>query len=100
MRVRFVDEARVEFLDGISYYEKQQSGFGRRFKVEVEQTLQWLSEHSEACRLRPGGYRRLNLRIFPYYIPYITRGSTLWVLAIAHGRRKPEYWIQREDKTI
>lgn len=100
MRVRFVDEARVEFLDAISYYEKQQFGFGRRFKVEVEQTLRWLSEHSEACRLRPGGYRRLNLRIFPYYIPYITRGSTLWILAIAHGRRKPEYWIQREDKTI
>lgn len=76
MRVRFVDKARVEFLDGISYYEKQQSGFGRRFKVEVEQTLLWLSENSEACRLRRGGYRRLNLRIFPYYIPYITRGST------------------------
>jgi hypothetical protein len=39
MRIRFVDEARVELLDGISYYEKQQPGFGRRFKVEVEQTL-------------------------------------------------------------
>jgi len=100
MRIRFVDEARVEFLDGISYYEKKQPGFGRRFKVEVEQTLRWLSEHSEACRLRPSGYRRLNLRIFPYYIPYITRGSTLWILAIAHERRKPEYWVQREDKTI
>jgi len=55
MKVRFVDEARVEFLDGISHYEKQQLGFGRRFKVEVEQTVRWLSEHSEACRLRPGG---------------------------------------------
>jgi hypothetical protein len=39
MRIRFVDEARVEFLDGISYYEKQQPKLGRRFKVEVEQTL-------------------------------------------------------------
>ncbi len=100
MRIRFVDEARVEFLDGISYYEKKQPGFGRRFKVEVEQTLRWLSEHSEVCRLRPSGYRRLNLRIFPYYIPYIIRGSTLWILAVAHERRKPEYWVQREDKTI
>lgn len=77
MRIRFVDEARDELLDGISHYEKQQSGFGRRFKVEVEQTLIWLSEHSEACRLRPGGYRRFNLRIFPYYIPYVIRGFDL-----------------------
>ena len=94
-----MDEARSEFLDSIEYYETQQPRFGRRFKVEVEQTLLWLVEHSEACRLRPGGYRRLNLRIFPYYIPYVVRGSNLWVLAIAHQRRKPEYWIRR-GKTI
>ncbi len=100
MTIRFVDEARDEFLNGISHYEKQQTGFGRRFKIEVEQSLLWLSEHSEACRLRPGGYRRLNLRIFPYYLPYIVRGSTLWILAIAHGHRKPEYWIQRRNKVV
>jgi toxin ParE1/3/4 len=100
MRVRFVDQARAEFLDGISYYEQQEPKLGHRFKVEVEQTILWLAEHSEACRLRRAGYRRLNLRIFPYYIPYIVRGSTLWILAIAHGHRKPEYWIQREKKTI
>ena len=100
MRIRFVDEARSEFLDGISYYERQQPKLGRRFKVEVERTLLLLGEHPETCRLRPGGYRRVNLRIFPYYIPYIVRGSTLWVLAISHGRRKPEYWVQREKKTM
>jgi len=99
MRIRFVNEARAEFLNGIEYYETQQLHFGRRFKAEVEQTLLWLVEHSEACRLRPSGYRRLNLRIFPYYIPYIVRGSTLWILAIAHQRRMPEYWIRR-GKTV
>jgi plasmid stabilization system protein ParE len=98
MRIKFVDEAGVEFLDGISYYEKQKPGLGSRFKAEVEHTLLWLIEHDEACRLRPGGYRRLNLRIFPYYIPYVVRGSTLWILAVAHAHRDPEYWIQREKK--
>ena len=99
MRIKFVDEARLEFLDTISYYENQQLGLGRRFKSEVDQTLRWLAEHSEACRIRPGGYRRLNLRVFPYYIPYIVRNSTLWVLALAHAHRKSEYWIQRQKKT-
>lgn len=68
MRIKFVDEASVEFL-GISRYEKQQPGLGGRFKAEIEHTLLWLVGHDEACRLRPGGYQRLNLRIFPYYIP-------------------------------
>ena len=91
-------QARVEFLNGISYYEKLRYKMGTRFKVEVEQTLLWLVHHPEACHLRPGGYRRLNLRVFPNYIPYIVRGSVLWVLAVAHKRRKPEYWIQRKKK--
>jgi len=46
-----------------------------------------------------GGYRRVNLRIFPYYIAYIIRSNGLWILAIAHTHRRPEYWIERE-KTI
>jgi plasmid stabilization system protein ParE len=100
MRIRFVDEARAEFLDGISYYERQQPKLGRRFKVEVEQTLIWLSRHEDVCPLRQGGYRRLNLSVFPYYIPYIVRGSTLWVLAVAHARRRPEYWIKRNQQTL
>lgn len=100
MNLKFVDEAGLEFLDGISYYEGQERELGLRFKFEVERTLRWLIEHPEVCRLRFGGYRRLNLRIFPYYIPYIVRGSTLWILAIAHQHRSPDYWVQRKNKTF
>lgn len=42
------------------------------------------------------GYRRINLRVFPYYVPYIVRSETLWVLAIAYAGRKPLYWIAAE----
>ena len=96
MRIRFVDEASLEFLDRVSYYRERRPELGRRFKEEVEQSIRWVAEHVDACRVRPGGYRRFTLRVFPCYIPYITRGSTLWILAIAHTRQKPEYWIQRE----
>lgn len=98
MRIRFVDEAGLEFLEGISFYQAQQPELGHRFKAEVEQSTLWLAKHPDACKLRAGGYRRLNLRVFPYYLPYIVRGSTLWVLAVAHVRRKPKYWIQREPE--
>lgn len=99
MNAKFVEEARLEFLDAISHYHNQQPELGPRFKVEVERSIVWMMQHAEACKLRPGGYRRFNLQVFPYYIPYIVRGSTLWVLAIAHVRRSPEYWIDRERLT-
>jgi len=37
----------------------------------------------------------MNLRVFPYYIPYVIREATLWVVAIALSQRRPEYWIRR-----
>jgi plasmid stabilization system protein ParE len=96
--IRFVEEAQREFLDAISHYEKARAGFGRRFKEEVDRSILWVTDHPELCRLRPGSYRRINLRVFPYYIPYVVRGQVLWVLAIAHGRRKPLYWISRRNE--
>jgi plasmid stabilization system protein ParE len=95
MKIRFLEEAKLEFLDAISYYESEQPGLGQGFKNELDRTMLWLAERPQVCRLRSGGYRRMNLRIFPYYIPYIVRGTTLWVLAVAHSRRRPEYWIKR-----
>jgi hypothetical protein len=73
MKVTFLQEAELEFLDVISYYESEQPGLGQRFKDELDRTVLWVAERPEVCRLRPGGYRRINLRTFPYYIPYIVR---------------------------
>lgn len=95
MKITFLQEAKLEFLDAISYYESEQPGLGQRFKDELDRSLLWLAQRPGVCRLRAGGYRRMNLRIFPYYIPYVVRETTLWVLAIAHHSHRPEYWIKR-----
>jgi len=97
MNIIFLKEAQQEFLETISQYEAEQEGLGNRFIDEVARSLRWIAQNSQACRLRSAGYRRLNLRVFPYYIPYIIRQSNLWVLAIAHSSRKPEYWIARRS---
>lgn len=98
MTVRFVEEAQQEFFDGISAYEEARAGLGGRFKDEVDRCVIWIADHPELYRLRPGGYRRINLRVFPYYLPYVLRGETLWVVAVAHGSRKPLYWISRRGQ--
>ena len=98
MNIRFVEEAQSEFLDAISDYEDARSGLGRSFKDEVERSVLWIADHPELYRLRPGDYRRINLRVFPYYIPYIVREEILWILAVAHASRKPHYWISRRGE--
>jgi len=96
--IRFVEEAHSEFLDAISGYEEARAGLGARFKDEVDRCVLWIADHPQLYRLRVGGYRRINLRVFRYYIAYIVRGKTLWVLAVAHGARKPLYWISRRTQ--
>ena len=80
----------------IVYYEEQQAGLGLRLKDEVDQHVNWILGNSSVPQIRKGGYRRVNLKVFPYYIAYIIREDTLWILAIAHAHRNPEYWVKRK----
>ena len=95
MNVKFLPEARAELLDAVAYYEGELSGLGLRLWDEVDQHIAWLERNHEVPRLRLGGYRRVNLKMFPYYISYIVRDPVIWILAIAHGHTRPEYWIDR-----
>ena len=95
MTVKFVQEAAQEFLDVIRYYEEAEPGLGRRFRNELEHTVQRLRDHPETYRIRTADQRRINLKTFPYYLPFIIRGETVWVVALAHDSRRPRYWISR-----
>ena len=63
---------------------------------EVDDHLRWIAANPTLPRLRPGDYRRVNLKVFPYYIAYALRHDSAVVLAIAHAQRQPEYWIGRQ----
>jgi hypothetical protein len=94
MIVKFVSQAHAELLDAVAYYEGELSGLGHRLWEEVDQHISWIEKNHDVPRLR-SGYRRVNLKVFPYYIAYAVRDSVIWILAIAHGHRQPEYWVDR-----
>ena len=95
MRIIVLPEAADEFEDAADYYDQLQPGLGQRYRDEVDRHIRWIAAHPVLPRVRPGGYRRVNLKAFPYYLAYVLRQQAVWVLAIAHGHRKPEYWIGR-----
>jgi toxin ParE1/3/4 len=88
-------EAEEEFAESASYYEAKVPGLGLRFRNEVAAAVNWIQRNPELPRLRPKGYRRVNLRVFPHYVAYVIRQDTIWIVAIAHGQRRPEFWINR-----
>jgi len=98
MKKIILQQAFEELNDAISYYEEQQAGLGVRLKDEIDRHVSWILDNPAVPRIRRGGYRRVNLKAFPYYIAYTIRKDTLWILALAHNHRKPEYWIGRKNK--
>jgi plasmid stabilization system protein ParE len=95
MKIRILHEAEQELNEAIIYYEEIEAGLGIRLKKEVRAVIQWIGQNPEIPRLRPKGYRRVNLKVFRYYVPYFIWKSDVWILAVAHGSRRPEYWIKR-----
>ena len=95
MTVRVLAEARRELLDAVGYYEREQMGLGQRLWEEFDEHVAWIAKNPEVAMLRDGGYRRVNLRVFPFFVAYVVRGETLWVLGVGYARRKPGYWAER-----
>ena len=95
MTVIFLPEAAQEFQNAAVYLEGEDTGLGIRFRNEVDTHVQWIIKNPKVPRIRDGIYRRVNLRVFPYYIAYLLKEEEIWILAIAHSHRKPEYWIER-----
>jgi plasmid stabilization system protein ParE len=92
-KITFSQPAREELNGAALYYEHQQTGLGFEFLDEVAAFVQIITSAPEQPRVRRSGYRRVNLKRFPYYIAYSIETGVLVVLAIGHAARKPEYWI-------
>lgn len=98
MTVRILLEAEGELNEAVAYYEEKEKGLGVRLKQEAREALDWIVQNPHLPRLRSKDYRRVNLKIFPYYVAYLVWADTVWVLAIAHSHRRPEYWIGRRQQ--
>jgi len=96
MILHFLPEARDEFHEAALYYESKERGLGLRFRNEVARVIARIAADPLLWRERPGHYRRVNCPVFPYYMAYFIRGDVIVIAAIAHGHRRPGYWIGRK----
>jgi toxin ParE1/3/4 len=95
MSVRFLEEARDEFLEQISYYEEQQKGLGDQFRESVVAATALASAHpnlGSPWKLRT---RRIFPKGFPFAVVYRVEASELVVFAVSHFKRRPTYWRRR-----
>ena len=85
----------MELNEAFEYYERREAGLGERFDAEVTAACEEILRDPQQWRERAGGYRRVNLAVFPYYIIYFISGERVFIAAVAHSSRHPEYWKPR-----
>ena len=95
MTLEFLPEAFAELEEAVRYYETRVLGLGARLRGEIEAVCAAILRDPARWRERPGGYRRVNLRSFPFYLAYFRREDRLIVAAVAHAKRHPDYWKNR-----
>jgi hypothetical protein len=99
MNYEFLAEARDEFWEAALYYEFKEPGLGVRLREEVSHIIERILADPFLWRERPGGYRRVNCPVFPYYVAYIIRADNVVIAAMAHGHTRPDYWKDRLEGT-
>jgi plasmid stabilization system protein ParE len=93
--VTILHEAEVELWEAVAYYEERAIGLGLDFEIEIERSVQAVAEHPERWPLREAGTRRYLTHRFPYLVVYAYENRHVWILAIAHCKRRPLYWQNR-----
>lgn len=90
-------EAERELIDGAVFYATEGNAeLGLAFIAEFERSLVVLLAHPHIGAIWRRTIRRLPLRRFPYSIIYQVVDETVRVIALAHQRRRPGYWVGRK----
>lgn len=96
-RVRVDPNAAEELEHAALWYESQRIGLGVEFVAEFDQALDFIAATPLAAPVwkedRP--YRRKTLSRFPYCLFFLVEDEVVVVLAVAHTRRRPGYWLAR-----
>lgn len=93
--VDFHELAEKELIDSRDYYDSLIFGLGKKFILEVEHIVNRIKNNPLAFPLYFNNYRKALLRKFPYSIIYKDDGSRVFILAVAHQKRKPKYYTDR-----
>ena len=89
-------EADRELTEGAQFYSREGSKeVAEAFVDEFERVAALLCIQPQLGAQWGNGRRRFPLRKFPYSVIYYLRDDELRIVAIAHHRRRPEYWSGR-----
>ena len=103
MRLALHPEARAEVRSAVLWYDEQRPGLGDEFIDEVSASLDRIAGSPESypawpcTRAAEPLIRKATIQRFPHVIAFEKHEQHVLVLAVAHARRRPLYWLTRTN---
>jgi len=91
----FHPKAELEFIHAIEYYEDKEKGLGYDFALEIYSTIQRILAQPTAWAVIEENIRRSLVKRFPFGILYSHTEEEIFIVAVMHLNREPDYWKER-----
>jgi toxin ParE1/3/4 len=91
------DEATVELDEAIRYYETKSPGIGLNLAAKVSEAFQRIQRNPQLYPFhKDTNVQKCFVRRFPYTVFYMELDEQVVVIAVAHQKRRPDYWKFRQ----
>jgi hypothetical protein len=96
MKFIFHEDAEKEFNEAIEYYNSCEENLGFNFAEEIFTSIQRIISFPKAFAKLSKNTRRCLTNKFPFGVIYQIKSDIIYIIAISHLHKKPNYWQKRD----
>jgi len=97
--LQIVELAEFEYQEAVTWYRDRDPRVADRFVAETRRTLELVETFPQIGGRVPGvndkDVRQMPIHSFPYHVVFVNLFERLEVIAFAHNRRRPAYFLDR-----
>lgn len=96
MTYSYHPESQKELDNATDYYDQIDRELGDDFLEDIDDCIARILQFPQAWTRLRGSVRRCRTLRFPYSLVYELDNEHVFILAVMHSSRKPNYWAYRE----
>jgi len=96
MEVVYHPLVRGDVEEALYYYWNISTRLAGEFHAELQSIIAQAADNPLRFHAVGQGFRRVNLKRFPYHLLYEVRREDMRVMLVRHNKRHPQYGLPRE----
>ena len=95
LRLIFHPDIQNEIKENYQWYKSKSHELAEDFITELESALRIIKEIPDTWPVISLNFRRYLLHRFPFGVIYQVKKDAIFIVAVMHLSRKPDYWMKR-----